>query len=310
MRIVFAGTPEFSVPTLARLADSAHEVLAVYSQPDRPAGRGRQLRASPVKRKALELNLPVLQPSSLRDEHAAEQLAALRPDVFVVVAYGLLLPQRILDIPRLGCINIHASLLPRWRGAAPIQRAIEAGDAQSGVCIMAMEAGLDTGPVYATVTTPLADDETGGSLHDRLSEMGAQALLDALPQIASGELIPQPQDDEAATYAHRLSKQEGRIDWALPAQVLSQRIRAFNPWPVAYAQYQGTRIRLWNASVSPMSAPAEASPGKVLAASADGIDVATGEGVLRVLQLQLPGKRTLPAGEFLNATPLLGASLS
>ena len=307
---MFAGTPDFAVPTLAGLASSTHEVVAVYTQPDRPAGRGRQLRASPVKEKALSLGLPVLQPGTLREQAQADQLVAFQPDVFVVVAYGLLLPQRVLDIPRLGCINVHASVLPRWRGAAPIQRAIEAGDTQSGVSIMAMEAGLDTGPVYAVTSTALAPDETGGSLHDRLSEIGAQALLEALPQIATGELQAQPQDDAGATYARRLSKQEGRLDWTLSAQTLSQRIRAFNPWPVAYAEHAGERMRIWNASVSPMGAPADAQPGTVLAASAQGIDVLTGNGVLRVLQLQLPGKRALSAGEFLNATPLLGASLS
>ena len=300
LRVIFAGTPDFSVPALEGLLTSTHEVAAVYTQPDRPAGRGRRLTASPVKQTAEAAGVPVHQPPSLRDDAAVQQLQELAPDLMVVVAYGLILPQRVLDIPRLGCVNIHASMLPRWRGAAPIQRAIEAGDATSGVAIMRMEAGLDTGPVFLA-------RETGGQLHDRLAVIGAEALLSALPGIADGSLSPQLQDDGCATYARKIEKSEGLIDWHAPAVEIDRKIRAFNPWPVAYTRHGGDVLRVWESE--PLPGTAAGAPGTVFNASRDGIDVVTGNGLLRLVRLQPPGKRAMSAGDFLNARSLAGAVL-
>lgn len=309
LRLVFAGTPEFAVPCLRALVEAGHEVLAVYTQPDRPAGRGRKLQQSPVKALALACNIPVRQPESLkRDPQAVAALAALAPDLMVVVAYGLILPQSVLDAPRLGCINVHASLLPRWRGAAPIQRAVQAGDAASGVCIMGMEIGLDTGPVYHRLETPLAAAETGGSLHDRLSELGARALIEALPGIADGTLPAQPQDPQQVTYAHKIDKEEAAIDWTRPASDIERQVRAFDPWPVAQTRLGDDWIRIWSATAEPGAAPG-ATPGAVVAADRTGIAVATGEGVLRILRLQPPGKRPMSAADFLNARPMDGRHL-
>ena len=305
LRIVFAGTPDFSVAPLAALIASTHEVIAVYTQPDRPAGRGRKLVASPVKQKALEHGIPVIQPASFREEGAIDVLAALQPDLMVVVAYGLLLPESGLAIPRLGCINIHASLLPRWRGAAPIQRAILAGDPRSGVSIMQMDAGLDTGPVWLEKGIELAPDETGGSLHDRLATLGADALMEALPLVAAGDRKPEPQPEEGVFYAHKLSKEEARIDWTGSAEQIERLVRAFNPWPVAHAMLEDQVVRIWDARLVEGSAPA--SPGSVVATSPSGIDVATVEGLLRIERLQMPGKRPVTAQEFLNARDLTGA---
>ncbi|MBN2886636.1 MAG: methionyl-tRNA formyltransferase [Chromatiaceae bacterium] len=306
LRLIFAGTPEFAVPTLAALINAECEVLGVYTQPDRPAGRGRKLQASPVKQLALEHGLQVYQPHSLkRDPEAVAELAALGADLMVVVAYGLLLPESVLAAPRLGCVNVHASLLPRWRGAAPIQRALLAGDADSGVCIMRMEAGLDTGPVYHRLVTPIGPDETGASLHDRLAALGAQALIEALPGILSGEHCPEPQDERLATYAHKLSKDEARIDWQRPAIEIERQIRAFDPWPVAETRLEGEVLRLWAAQAEP-EAPARAAPGSVLATGKAGIEVATGAGRLRITRLQPAGKRPMAAADFLNARRLDG----
>lgn len=305
MRVIFAGTPEFSVPTLTAILRSGAEVAAVYTQPDRPAGRGRRLTASPVKQTALAHGVPVHQPERLRGEAAAEAMRAHGADLMVVVAYGLLLPQAILDAPRLGCVNVHASLLPRWRGAAPIQRAILAGDAESGVSIMRMEAGLDTGPVYLLRPLALAPRETGGSLHDKLSVLGAEALLAALPGIADGSLVPEPQDDARATYAKKLSKQEARIDWTRPAAEIERMVRAFDPWPVAETRLGADVLRIWGAEL-PGRAPGGAEPGRVIATGKSGIDVATGEGVLRITRLQPAGKRPMAAAELLNARKLDG----
>ncbi len=299
MRIVFAGTPEFAVPSL-RAAASRGEVVAVYTQPDRPAGRGRQLAFSPVKQEAMERGIEVFQPASLRTEGAQEQLRALAPDLLVVVAYGLILPRAVLEIPRFGCWNVHASLLPRWRGAAPIQRAIEAGDAETGVCLMWMAEGLDTGPVLLSQSTPIGPEETAGELHDRLAELGAQVLSDGLGLLRAGiRPRPQPQPEEGVTYAHKLDKAEARQDWSQHAAQLARRVRAFHPWPVAEAELAGERIRIHAATA--LEAAHDAAPGTVLAAGRDGIDVACGEGVLRLLRVQRPGGKAISAADYLNA---------
>jgi len=304
-RILFAGTPDFAVPSLQALLGADCDLVAVYTQPDRPAGRGRRLVQSPVKQAATAAGIPVEQPGSLKGPEAQRRLRELDPDLMVVAAYGLLLPQAVLDIPRLGCVNVHASILPRWRGAAPIQRAILAGDARTGISIMRMEAGLDTGPVYLTREIPIAEGETGGSLHDRLAALGAAALLEALPGILDGGLIPRPQDDTSATYARKLSKDEARIDWTRPAAEIARQVSAFDPWPVAQTTQAGTVLRIWSAR--PLAGEHAAAPGQVVAAGKDGIDVSTGDGLLRITRLQAPGKRALPARDFLNAHPLDGA---
>jgi methionyl-tRNA formyltransferase len=299
LRIVFAGTPDFAVPSL-RAAAQRGEVVAVYTQPDRPAGRGRELQASPVKQEALRRGIPVLQPESLKGEISRDALRALQPDLMVVVAYGLLLPQRILDTPKFGCWNVHASLLPRWRGAAPIQRAIEAGDRETGVCLMQMEKGLDTGPVLLRQATPIREGETGGQLHDRLAELGAQVLADGLGLLRAGiRPVSQPQPAEGATYAHKLDKAEAKLDWAQPAQTLACKVRAFNPWPMAEAELGGERVRIHGAVA--LSLAHGAAPGAVLAAGREGIDVACGEGALRIRVLQRAGGKAITAADYLNA---------
>jgi len=299
LRIVFAGTPDFAVPSL-RAAAARGEVVAVYTQPDRPAGRGRQPTPSPVKREALAMGLPVYQPENFRSQEAREALRALQPDLMVVVAYGLILPQAVLDIPRYGCWNVHASLLPRWRGAAPIQRAIEAGDEETGVCLMQMEKGLDTGPVLLSLRTPISGDDTGGSLHDRLAALGAEVLGDGLKLLRAGmRPVPQPQPEEGVTYAHKLEKGEARLDWNQPAPVLARRVRAFSPWPVAEAELAGERLRIHAAHA--LDEAAGAAPGSIVAAGRDGIDVACGEGRLRLLRVQREGGRPVSAADYLNA---------
>ena len=307
LRIVFAGTPEFAVPPLVALHASGHELVAVYTQPDRPAGRGRALTASPVKRCALELGLPVEQPVTLKDAAAAGRLRAFGADLMVVVAYGLILPQAVLDVPRLGCWNIHASLLPRWRGAAPIQRAILAGDAVTGITIMRMEAGLDTGPVLLARGTPIGPRELGGELHDRLSQLGAEAIVAAIGKWQAGRLEPAPQPAEGVTYATKLSKAEARIDWSQPAVTIDRQVRAFNPWPVAETAWDGRQLRVWQCE--PVGATAGAPPGTVLESAGGRIVVATGKGGLSLLQVQVAGRRALSAAEFLNANTLAGARL-
>lgn len=307
MKIVFAGTPEFSVPPLTALLESGHKVIAVYTQPDRPAGRGRKLTASPVKQLALEHSIPLFQPNNFREEGDLSQLEALQADLMVVVAYGLLLPVRVLEAPRLGCINIHASLLPRWRGAAPIQRSILAGDGETGITIMEMEAGLDTGPMLLQKSCPIGAEETGGSLHDRLSPLGAEALLEALPGIADGSLKAEVQDDSKAEYAAKLNKSEAAMDWRRSAQELGRQVRAFNPWPVAQTGLSGKVLRIWEAT--PLPDGIGEDPGKIVATDRNGIDVATGDGLLRIKTLQLPGKRAMTAADFLNANSLEGVTL-
>ena len=307
MRVVFAGSPDFSVPILQAVLDSDHEVVAVYSQPDRPAGRGRKLKPGPVKQLAEDNGILVHQPVTFKNAEAQTVLAVLRPDLMVVVAYGLLLPQAVLDIPRLGCINLHASILPRWRGAAPIQRAILAGDNESGVCLMQMEAGLDSGPVLAEVRTPIAADETGGSLHDRLSQLAAELLAEHLDDLDNGCLEPVSQDESELIYAHKLDKAEAGIDWRQDAVTIEWQVRAFNPWPVAQAQYQGQSLRIWRAEAIDH---AGAAPGAVVAAGKTGIDVACGRGCLRLLEIQLPGGKRLDAAAFLNARSVAGVTLA
>ena len=299
MRIVFAGTPDFAVPSL-RAAARHNEVVAAYTQPDRPAGRGRGLQASPVKLEAVARGIPVLQPENFKSALSKEALRALQPDVMIVVAYGLLLPRSVLAIPQYGCWNVHASLLPRWRGAAPIQRAIEAGDSETGVCLMQMEAGLDTGPVLLEQRTPIGANETGGQLHDRLAELGAQVLADGLGLLRVGfSPTPKPQPDEGATYARKLDKAEARLDWSRPAIELERKVRAFNPWPVAEAVLGGERLRIHGAVA--IDAAHASSPGTVLAAGRDGIDVACGGGALRIRVLQREGGKVITAADFLNA---------
>lgn len=299
MKIVFAGTPAFAVPSLQAAAQVA-EVVAVYTQPDRPAGRGRGLQASPVKLEAVKRGIPVLQPDTLRGKDAAATLRAFEPVVMVVVAYGLLLPQRILEVPDEGCWNVHASLLPRWRGAAPIQRAIAAGDTETGVCLMQMEKGLDTGPVLLQQRTPIGATETGGQLHDRLAELGAQVLRDGLGLLRAGiRPRPEPQAADGVTYAHKLDKAEARLDWSQPAAVLANQVRAFNPWPMAEAVLAGERVRIHGAVALDQAHAAQ--PGQVLAAGREGIDIACGHGVLRVRVLQRDGGRAITAADFLNA---------
>ena len=297
LRLVFAGTPEFAAEHLKALLDTPHQIVAVYTQPDRPAGRGQKLMPSPVKQLALQHGLPVLQPPSLRDPAAQEELRALAPDLMVVVAYGLILPQAVLDIPRLGCINSHASLLPRWRGAAPIQRAVQAGDAESGVTVMQMEAGLDTGPMLLKVTTPITAGDTGGSLHDRLAQLGPQAVVQAIAGLAAGTLQGEVQDDALATYAHKLNKDEARIDWSRPADELERLVRAFNPWPICHSTLDGQPLKVLAAE------PAEGrgQPGQILDASKDGLTVACGEGALRLTRLQLPGGKPLAFADLYNS---------
>lgn len=299
LNIIFAGTPDFAARHLQALLDSEHNVIAVYTQPDRPAGRGKKLTPSPVKVLAEQAGIPVHQPESLRNEQAQAELAALGADIMVVVAYGLILPQAVLDTPRLGCINVHGSLLPRWRGAAPIQRAIWAGDAETGVTIMQMDKGLDTGAMLHKASLAIAPDDTSASLYDKLAAIGPQALLHTLAQLAMGKAVAEPQDDAQANYADKLSKEEALIDWRQPAAHIERCVRAFNPWPVSYFMLAGHNIKVWQAQV--LDDASGQPPGTLLRAGKAGIDVATGDGVLRLLSLQPPGKKAMSCQDLLNA---------
>jgi methionyl-tRNA formyltransferase len=307
LRVVYAGTPDFAVPALQALIDSPHEVVAVYTQPDRPAGRGRKLRASPVKQLAEQHNIPVEQPQSLRNDEAQTQLASYDADVMVVAAYGLILPQVVLDTPKYGCLNIHGSILPRWRGAAPIHRAILAGDQETGITIMQMNAGLDTGDMLLIKSLPIGPADTTAILHDQLAELGAGALVETLDMLTEGKLEPQVQDDSLSTYAEKLAKEEGIINWNESSDAVARRIRAFNPWPVAQTGHDGKMLRLWMAE--PLEQNPGAAPGKVIAESKQGIDVACGEGTLRITQLQLPGGKPMDIPAFLNGRTLLNEQL-
>ncbi len=299
MKIVFAGTPDFAVPCL-RAAAARGEVVAVYTQPDRPSGRGRELSPSPVKREAVLRGIPVLQPDSFKTGAAKAALRALQPDLLVVVAYGLILPQSVLDIPTHGGWNVHASLLPRWRGAAPVQRAIEAGDTRTGVCLMQMEQGLDTGPVLLSQALEIGAGETGGQLHDRLAALGAQVLADGLGLLRAGVMpVAQPQPDAGVTYAHKLDKAEAKLDWAQSAQALANKVRAFNPWPMADAMLGGERVRVHGAIA--LDEAHEATLGSVLRAGRDGIDIACGSGALRMRVLQRDGGKAITAADYVNA---------
>lgn len=305
LRILFAGTPDFAAESLKALLGSRHEIVGVYTQPDRPAGRGRKLTPSPVKRLALEHDLPVEQPLNLKDADAQQRLAEFDADVMIVVAYGLLLPQAVLDIPRLGCLNVHASLLPRWRGAAPIQRAIDAGDRESGITLMQMDAGLDTGDMLLIKRTPIDATTTGGELHDRLAELGGQTLVEGVDALAENGLGATPQQEDGVTYASKLSKPEAELDFRQPAAALSRRIRAFNPWPVAWTRLDGDTLRLWFATpeIDPVIEQ-DTLPGTLLEPASDALRIACGEhgrDVLRVTRLQMPGGKPLAARDLLNA---------
>jgi methionyl-tRNA formyltransferase len=306
--IIFAGTPDFAVPSLRRLAESGHQIAGVLTQPDRPAGRGRKLQSSPVKTFATNHGLSVIQPESLRTVEIQNQIAALKPDLIVVVAYGLLLPEALLRIPRCGCINVHASLLPRWRGASPIQSAILAGDPVTGVSIMRMEQGLDTGPVFAEIEIRIRDDECAAELHDRLADAGAQLLRTSLDGILDGSSVAQPQENADATYAGRISKADAPIDWSRSAVEIDRQIRAYNAWPVAETLLEGTRIRCWRA-VPDANFESDNQPGTVVDAGGETVDIQTGEGLIRLTELQLPGGQRMRAADFARGRKLLGKAL-
>lgn len=298
LKVIFAGTPDFAASALKALIESEHDVIAVYTQPDRPAGRGRQLRASPVKELALEHDIPVLQPENLKQAEDHEVLKKFNADVMVVAAYGLILPQVVLDTPKYGCLNIHASLLPRWRGAAPIQRAIAAGDKESGITIMQMNAGLDTGDILLLAPCAINDNDSGGELHDRLADLGAKSILKTLDDLSNNKLNPVVQDDSLATYAHKLDKQEAMINWDNSATEIERLVRAFNPWPVAFTYLNNKPLRIWQAQVSKENS--ELQPGTVIRCDKNGIDICCGEGALRLLKLQPSGSKAMDAEAFIN----------
>jgi len=299
LRIIFAGTPDFAARHLDALLSSGHQVVGVFTQPDRPAGRGKKLMPSPVKVLAEEHSLPIFQPASLRPQENQQLVADLNADVMVVVAYGLILPKAVLDMPRLGCINVHGSLLPRWRGAAPIQRSLWAGDADTGVTTMQMDVGLDTGDMLYKLSCPITDEDTSATLYDKLAELGPKGLIDTLQQLADNRVQPEVQDEALVTYAEKLSKEEARLDWSLPAAQLERCIRAFNPWPMSWLEIDGQPVKVWQASV--IAGPVNAAPGTIVEANKQGIQVATVEGILNLESLQPAGKKAMSAQDLLNS---------
>lgn len=299
LKIIFAGTPDFAAKHLEVLLNSPYQVVGVFTQPDRPAGRGKKLMPSPVKVLAEAHGLPVFQPESLRNAEQQQLVADLNADVMVVVAYGLILPANVLEMPKLGCLNVHGSLLPTWRGAAPIQRALWAGDTQTGVTIMQMDVGLDTGDMLLKVSCPILPQDTSASLYDKLAELGPQALLESLHQLSQNTLVPEKQDDSLATYAHKLSKEEARIDWNLPAITLERCIRAFNPWPFSYFVISDQNIKVWRASA--IASDEKFIPGTIISAAKSGIQVATGEGILNLEIMQPAGKKPMSTQDLLNS---------
>lgn len=303
MRIAFAGTPEFSVAALDALHAAGHDIVGVFTQPDRPAGRGQKLTSSPVAQRAEALGLPTFKPLKMTEDAQAD-LRALNAELMVVVAYGLILPQAALDIPKHSCFNIHASLLPRWRGAAPIQRAILAGDGETGITIMRMEAGLDTGPMLLKESLPITGETNAASLHDALAAMGARLIVEAVDKLARGELREEVQPAEGATYAKKISKDEARLDWTLSAEALALRVRGYNPMPVAWTELSGERVRIFEARMEPGNA--DAAPGTIVAEASDGIRVACGAGLLDILKLQRPGGKPLSAADAIRGRSLLG----
>ncbi|QQM64319.1 methionyl-tRNA formyltransferase [Pseudoalteromonas sp. LC2018020214] len=296
LRIIFAGTPDFAARHLQALIQSEHQIVGVYSQPDRPAGRGKKLKASEVKELALEHNLPVFQPQSLKNDEALAELTSLNADIMIVVAYGLILPKAILEAPRLGCLNVHGSILPRWRGAAPIQRAIWAGDKQTGVTIMQMDEGLDTGDMLHISRCPISTTETSASLYTKLAELGPDALIETINKLANGEITPEPQNDELANYAKKLSKEEADIDWSMSALQIERNIRSFNPWPMCFTQMGGQTVKIHQAQVLLQSG----DPGQILSSDKNGVVVACGEHALCITQLQPQGKKPMAINDFLN----------
>ncbi|MCG3201156.1 MAG: Methionyl-tRNA formyltransferase [Gammaproteobacteria bacterium] len=304
IRIVFAGTPEFAAVSLrALLGEGRNEIVAVYCQPDRPAGRGRRLTACAVKQLAVESGLPVHQPVSFKETGEIQAIRALRPDLLIVVAYGLILPRALLEIPRLGCVNVHASLLPRWRGAAPIERAIMAGDTETGVTLMRVEPRLDSGPVLAVAQCPIAEDDTAGTLHDRLARLGAALLVSTLPSLVNGTITSVRQDDRRATYAAKIGRREAELDWSMSAEELARRVRALNPRLGASATIAGETVKIWLAEST--GEACARPPGEIVRTGSTGIEIATGDGVLRLLSLQPPGRHAVSAADFLNARPRL-----
>lgn len=299
LRIIFAGTPDFAARHLDALLSSEHQIVGVFTQPDRPAGRGKKLMPSPVKVLAEEKGIPVFQPVSLRPQENQQLVADLQADVMVVVAYGLILPKAVLEMPRLGCLNVHGSLLPRWRGAAPIQRSLWAGDTETGVTIMQMDVGLDTGDMLYKLSCPITAEDTSATLYDKLAQLGPQGLLSTLTQIATGTATPEIQDETQVTYAEKLSKEEALLDWSLPAEQLERCIRAFNPWPMSYFVIEDQPVKVWKASV--INTQAKVEPGTIIAANKQGIQVATAEGILNLESLQPAGKKAMNAQDLLNS---------
>lgn len=303
LRILFAGTPDFAASSLQALLDAGHQVVGVYTQPDRPAGRGRKLTPSPVKQVALANDLPVYQPLNFKQAEDRQTLSELQADLMIVVAYGLLLPKAVLEAPVLGCINVHASLLPRWRGAAPIHRSLLAGDTETGVTIMQMDEGLDTGAMLLRRSCPIRPTDTSGELHDRLANIGAQALLESLPKIANQTIVAEVQDDNLACYAHKLEKAEGLIDWQKPAAEIARQVRGLSPWPVAFTTLNGATLRIWYAEASDETS--DAKPGTVIGCDKHAVIVASGNGTVRLLKIQLPGSKAMDSSAVLNSKKAL-----